>query len=264
MNRLWTALVLLAALRSAAADEIQLANGRRLEGIVTRKTATEVVLEVGAGTITLAAKDVSSISPGRTALHELGERLESVKNSRKASDHYELALWAQAKKLSRPVPALALKAVELDPEHAGARALLRHEKRDGRWLTFEQAQEARGLKWTGDRWATAAELQLIARQRLEAEERRLAAESAREQRREDERRRREEAQAAHEQRLAQIMSQMDGYFYSPSFAFTTPYFRPFWHAPYLRSRRYYQEGWRYGGGGYLWGLGGGWGPRPIP
>lgn len=264
MNRLWMALFLVAATRSAPADEVQLANGRKLEGIVIRKTASEVVVEVGAGTITLAAKDVSSISPGRTALHELNERLESVKNSRKASDHYELALWAKQKQLSRPVLSLSLKAVELDPEHAGARALLRHEKRDGRWLTFEQAQEARGLQWTGDHWATAAEIQLVARQRLEAEARRLAAETAREQRREDERQRREQAQVAQEQRIAQVMSQMDGYFYSPSFAFTTPYFRPFWHAPYLRSRRHYQEGWMYGGGGYSWGLGGGWGPRPIP
>jgi hypothetical protein len=43
---------------------------------------------------------------------------------------------------------------------------------------------------------------------------------------------------------------MDGYFYSPSFAFTTPYFRPYWWAPYLRSRSYYQRGWESGYGGY--------------
>ena len=45
------------------------------------------------------------------------------------------------------------------------------------------------------------------------------------------------------------MSQLDGYFYSPSFAFTTPYFRPYWWAPYVRSRNYYQHGWQYGNSG---------------
>ena len=45
------------------------------------------------------------------------------------------------------------------------------------------------------------------------------------------------------------MSQMDGYFYSPSFCFSA-YYRPYAWAAYERSRGYYQNGWKVNGGGY--------------
>jgi hypothetical protein len=243
------AAVLLAALAGlpASADEIRLANGRKLEGIVLRKTDAEVEIEVGAGRITLSSKDVSSINPGRTALHELAERLEAVRDSRRAEDHYALAAWAKGRGLTQPVEGLCLRALELDPEHAGARAMLRHEKKDGRWLTFEQAQEARGLVWMDDRWVTPAQVVLAQRQRLEAAERRRTADEERKRRQDEERERRERAQAEAEERWARATEGLDGYFYSPSFAFTTPYFRPYPWATYLRSRRFYQEGWRIPG-----------------
>jgi hypothetical protein len=243
----WAAVLGLAAASAASADEVRLANGRKLEGIVISKTDARIEVEVAAGTITLAANDVSSINPGRTPLHELKERMDAVRDSKKASEHYELALWAKERGLTRPLSALCLRAVELDPDHAGARAMLRHEKKDGRWLTYEQAQEARGLVWMGDRWGTKAQGELAEKQRLEAAERRLAADEERKRKQAEDRERRERAQADYEGRLARAMDGLDGYFYSPSFAFTTPYFRPYPWATYLRSRRYYQEGWRYAG-----------------
>lgn len=244
-----TALIVAAAAALAAADEIQLTNGHKLTGNVSKKDAQKVIVEVGAGTITLDAKDVSSINPGATALNEYDARWKDLHSSTKASELYDLLLWAKSKGLTRHVGPLAAKIISLDLDHAGARAELRHEKVGGKWLTFEQAQEARGLVLVDDRWVTKAEIQLMERRRLEAREHAEAAEEARKQHREEERMARQAAVDAYNEQLQAAMSQMDGYFYSPSFCFS-PYFRPYWWAPYQRSRNFYQHSWMYNPGGY--------------
>jgi len=233
----------------AAADEIQLTNGRKLTGKVAKKDANKVVIEVGAGTIVLDAKEVSSVNPGRTAIDEYADKWQSVKDSTKASDFLALAKWAEDNKLTRYSAPLYTKVIALEPENAEARAKLRHEKMGGKWLTFEEAQTARGLVMVEDRWITKAEVQMIERRRLEAKERAMAQAEERERRREEERAARQAAIDDYNARLNAALSQLDGYFYSPSFAFTTPYFRPYWWASYVRSRNYYQNGWQYGGYG---------------
>ena len=244
-----TAVILSAAAGLAAADEVQLTNGSKIVGNVSKKDAQKVVVEVGAGTITLDTKDVSAINLGRTALNEYSDRWKAVENSTNPAPLYDLLLWAKSQGLTRYVAPLALKIITLDPEHAGARAELRHEKINGKWLTFDQAQEARGLVKLEERWVTAAEIQLLAKRRLEAKERSEAAEQARKQRIEDERAAHQAGVDAWNAQVNSAMSQLDGYFYTPSFCFS-PYFRPYWWAPYLRSRNYYQHGWQYNGGGY--------------
>jgi hypothetical protein len=157
-----TAAIVALAATLALADEIQLTNGRKITGNVTKKDASKVTVEVGAGTITLDAKDVSSISPGKTALNEYDERWSAVKDSKKASDLYDLAIWAKSKGLTRHVAPLCTQVLAIDPDHAGAHAELRHEKVAGKWLSYEQAQEARGLVQMDDRWVTKAEIQMMA------------------------------------------------------------------------------------------------------
>jgi len=252
----WTALILALAASLAAADEIQLTNGRKITGNVSKKDAQKVTIEVGAGTITLDAKDVSSINPGKTTLNEFDDRWKQLQNSTNPSELYELLKWAKAQGLTRHVAPLAGKILSIDPEHAGAHAELRHEKMGGKWLTFEQAQEARGLILVDDRWVTKAEIQLMERRRLETRERAEAAEEARKQHREEERMAHQAAAEAYTAQMNSAMSQLDGYFYSPSFCFS-PYFRPYWWAPYVRSRNNYQHGWMYdgyGGNGGYYGL----------
>jgi len=249
----WTALILAAAATLAAGDEIQLTNGSKLTGNVSKKDAQKVTIEVGAGTITLDAKDVSAINPGKTALNEYEERSKPLQNSTNASELFELRKWARSQGLTRYVAPLAAKIIAIDPEHAGARAELRHEKIGGKWLTFEQAQEARGLVLMDDRWVTKAEIQLLEKRRLEARERAEAAEDARKRHREEDRMARQAAVEAYNAEMNAALSQMDCYFYSPSFCFS-PYFRPYWWAPYARSRNYYQHGWMVGGYGGYYGL----------
>jgi hypothetical protein len=243
-----SALIVALVASVASADEVKLTNGRKITGKVTKQDANQVVVEVGAGTITLNAKDVSAVDKGRTAIDEYQEKWNGVKDSTKASDFLALAKWAEENKLTRYSPELFRKVIALEPDNAQARAGLRHEKMGGKWLTFEEAQAARGLVLVDDRWITKAEVQMIEKRRLEARERAMAAQEERERRAEEARAARQAAIDEYNARYAAAMADLDGYFYSPSFAFTTPYFRPYWWAPYVRSRSYYQHGWRYNGG----------------
>jgi hypothetical protein len=252
MKQLFLSVVIAALGASlAAADEIQLTNGHKITGKVSKKDGGKVVVEVGAGTIILDANEVSAVNPGHTAIDDYEDKWKSVKDSSKASDYYDLAKWAGDNKLTRYVAPLCLKVIALEPDHSAARAKLHHEKMGGKWLTYEEAQTARGLVLLEDRWITKTEVQLIEKRRLEAKERAMAAAEERERRRDEERMARQAAIDDYNTRLNAAMSQMDGYFYSPSFAFTTPYFRPYWWAPYQRSRSYYQRGWESGYGGVV-------------
>ncbi len=251
MNRtILASLVTVLAASLAAADEVQLANGKKItNAMVSKPSADKVLVEVGAGTITLSAKEVSSINPGRTPLHEYKDKEKAAMAAGKASDLWDLAQWAKQNRLSRYVGPLAEKVIAADPNHEGARRELRHEKVGGKWLTYEQAQEAKGLRLVDGRWITAAEVELREKRRMEAEERAMARKREREERAEEQRRRRQQAVDDYNAMMARQLSQLDGYFYRPS-EFWPPYFRPYWWAPYLRSRRYYQEGWMYGNSGF--------------
>ena len=232
----------------AAADEVQLTNGRKITGKVTRKDANKVTVEVGAGTIVLDAKEVSAVNPGRTALDEYQDKWTGVKDSQKASDFLNLAKWAADNKLTRYLPGLYFRVIALDADNAEARAALRHEKVGGKWLTFEEAQTARGLVLHEDRWITKAEVQLIEKRRLEAKERAMAAAEERRIRADEARAARQAAIDEYNRQYEAAMAGLDGYFYSPSFAFTTPYFRPYPWASYYRSRNVFQHGWKVGWG----------------
>jgi hypothetical protein len=241
----------------AAADEILLTNGRKLVGLHIRdpKSADKVTVEVPAGVIVLDAKMVSSVNPGRTLMHDYHDRAQKLEGSKSASDLWGLATWCKENKLTGYVPGLAHRTIAADPEHAAARAELRFVKRGGKWLTWEQDQEAQGKKLVDGRWMTQAEIELIEKAKAQAAAKRAAAE-------EEKAKKAAESQERHRKMMEEValaqarqVAMLDGYFHSPSFAFTTPYFRPYWWAPYVRSRRYYQEGWMYsGGGGYTYDL----------
>lgn len=230
------ALVALAA-SGAAADEFKLVNGRTIEGIERPDPARpgKVVIEVGIGVIELDAKAVLSKAPGRTALHEYYERWDRVKGAKKASDFFDLAQWAKANRCSKFVLVLCERAVSIDPDHAGARAELGHQKVGGKWMTFEEAQAAKGLALFEGRWVTTAEKELVEKERLEAKERALAAQKEREQKREEERQRRQQAVQEYNEWLARESQLPYGYFHRPSW-FWPAYYRPYPWVPYQHKR----------------------------
>lgn len=251
---LLAALIVAVAVPAAWADEVTLTNGRKITGLHRKEGAPagKVVVEVPLGTIILDANDVSSVSPGRTDLHRFEEQRAAIEQSAKASDWFELARWCKERGITRHVTALCQKVVALDAEHAGARRELGHEKIGGKWLNFEQAQEAKGLALYEGNWMTLAEKEaqdeLQKKRRLEAKQRALALKAEQDKKKEEERQRRLKAAEEHRAWMSQQLAGLDGYFYRPDW-FWPAYFRPYPWASYVRSRRVFQEGWRYNGGG---------------
>ena len=248
------AAVVTAGATFARADEVTLNNGNKIPNArrIESKDPGKVILEVGAGRIELDAKQVSSVSPGSTPLHEFDGKLAEIKASTKASDFWDLAQWCKQKGVPKYVGRLCMDVIRLDPAHEGAHRELGHEKLDGKWLTHEQAMEKKGFKLEGDRWMTKSEIEPQEKHRLEAKERELAQKADRERRKQEAlERRMAEIEAANDWYARQV-APLDGYFYQAS-EFWPAYFRPYPWAAYLRSRRNYQYG--DGGGGGLYGGG---------
>jgi hypothetical protein len=232
------AAVLALAASRAAADEFNLANGRKIEGIERPDPARpgKIVIEVGAGVIELDTRDVVSKSPGRTVLHEYYERWDRVKDSKKAGEYYRLARWARENGCHKFVAPLCEKAIEINPDHAGAREMLGYRKADGKWLTFEESQAARGLVLFEGRWVTVAERELTEQSRLEARARAEAARLERERRAEEARLRREEAAREYGEWMAARYPELPyGYMVQPS-EFWPAYYRPYPWVPYMYKR----------------------------
>jgi len=133
MKSAMAATFLLSLSAAAVADEVRLAQGRSLVGIA-RKEDGRVVVETRHGTITVPAADVTSVVPGRTALHEYRERLAALGPSPDAAQVYALSIWAREQGLVRYVAALHQWTIALDPNHREARNDLDYVQVQGRWV----------------------------------------------------------------------------------------------------------------------------------
>lgn len=234
----------------AWADVVTLTNGRKIEGITSTESRQpgKVIVEVGAGTITLDAKEVSSVEKGRTALHDYYDRVEKAKGSNRAQDWVDLAQWSRENKLFRFVRPLADRAIALEPDNEGARRLAGFRRVGDKWMTEDEEMQAKGMvKSAEGAWITKAEQELREKRRLEAEERALVARMERDQRREDERRRRREAVEDYNDQVARATQLPYGYLYQPNW-FWPAYYRPYPWTVYQYKRAPSYGG--YTGGGY--------------
>ena len=156
-------LALLAAL--AAADVIVLKDGRRIEGQVVKKTSTEVVVKTSVGEVTFPRQDVVEIIPQKTTQEEYEERLAACKT---AEDYYQLGKWCVEQRLKRRAEKLYRRAIEVDPDHAGARRELGFVEHRGEWVTpaerdrriaaeYEAEMKAKGFVLFDGRWVSPEE-----------------------------------------------------------------------------------------------------------
>jgi len=125
---------------AAAADEVKLKSGRVVEGIA-RQEPGQVVVETGLGTLTFPADQVSSIVPGRTALHEYQERIAALGQGPQVDAVFETALWARDHHLTRYVNTLLQWTLAIDPDHPQARKMLDYVKYEGRWIPSRERDE---------------------------------------------------------------------------------------------------------------------------
>lgn len=189
----FTVLFAFAGSSFAAADEVVLRNGHRVIGIQSEEK-DRIVVETGYGTVSYPRTEVVSVTKGDTPLHAWPVRYAEVEKSTNAADFTRLAEWARENGMPKYVRPMMLRAVELDPDNAEARASLGFVKHEGRWIPQHELRKAQGQVQEGGRWMNKLEKELAEQRRLEAESRKLDRESETKKKEERRKRAREEAE----------------------------------------------------------------------
>lgn len=133
---------------STTADEVVLRNGAVFEGIVT-ETGDRVVVKMAVGTMSFKKIDVASVRKTEDALSVYEKRAAEAAT---AEARYELGTWARERGLARQAEAQFEKAIDQDPEHAGARRALGYEKHEGKWVRFDDLMLSKGFVKVGNGW----------------------------------------------------------------------------------------------------------------
>jgi hypothetical protein len=162
------ALALLALLGAGArADVIHYKDGRRLEGRITARTATELTVQTDFGAIRVPLSKVERIEEKATPREELATRRAALRDD-DAQGLLELAAWAGEAGLAAERLALLREVVRADPLHVEANTALGRVRVDGRWLEPAEVEawvaeraaemEAQGLAWDGAGWSPIGEV----------------------------------------------------------------------------------------------------------
>ncbi len=164
--RLVAAFLCLFLAGGAAADEVRLANGSRVRGVIVERTPTHVVLEVGPGRITLPVDQVLGIRQGATALAEFKRRAEQLSDL-DLEGWLALGRWARERNLLTQATEAFEHVARIQPENAEAQTALGRVFHAGRWVTPEEAYRAQGLVLFEGRWMTPAERSALVRMETE-------------------------------------------------------------------------------------------------
>lgn len=101
-------------------------DGRVLTGKVVEEDASKIVLQMPYGKATIRREQIKKIVNAEALIDEHKERLAKCKTG---EDFYQLALWAQKKKLDRKLIRDDMeKAIKADPNHLGARTYLGYKR----------------------------------------------------------------------------------------------------------------------------------------
>jgi hypothetical protein len=171
---------------TAFADDVSLTSGGTISGIV-REESDWVRVEVPSGMVSFPTSQVDRIERKKHVLHEYYEKSALLEKSKDSKALYDLAAWAKEKGLTRMMTELSGRILALEPGHEGAHTLLGHEKREGSWLSMDEAKRADGLVRFQGRWIAAAERDRVLREEDQA--RQAATERYEQRKREEEERR---------------------------------------------------------------------------
>lgn len=152
-------LLVLALPLSALADEVTTADGRKLVGRVTSEGDDVTVLTYKEGPITVSKADVKATRKGATLYDEYDKKKSEFEET--AEGHAKLGDWCKGKGLLWQAREEWKAAVKIDAEHEAARKALGDKKTKDGWQTFEEQQEAKGLKLFEGRWIKPDEIEKI-------------------------------------------------------------------------------------------------------
>lgn len=140
VRRLLGPLAALLAALPLLGDVIYTTDRRKYEGRVVRETEEAVTIRTYAdGEITIPRSKIKKWVKRRSRFDDYEDRLKRSKPET-ADDHVRLGYWCARKGLKQLAEEHFRRALDLDPDHEGARRGLGMRKIDGRWVSPEEAR----------------------------------------------------------------------------------------------------------------------------
>ncbi|MCX7703423.1 MAG: HEAT repeat domain-containing protein [Planctomycetota bacterium] len=139
------------------ADVVHLKDGGKVEGTVLESTWRVQVRLPNGSVVEFKPDDVVKIDYSELPPEkEYEKRLEGVPKD-DAEAYYRLGLWCREKGLKKQSEECLKKAIELEPDHTGARTALGYVRHKGEWVLYEEMMKDKGLVLYKGRWMTPAE-----------------------------------------------------------------------------------------------------------
>jgi len=156
---------------AAGADELYLRSGGHLSGVVVEQRPDAVVIDVGAGRVTLPAALVLRVVEGTPSFAIFRDRAARLADA-DVTGWLALAAWARDHELLTQARQAFEHVLTVDPGNPVAHRELGHVQLDGRWMTAEESYRARGYVYFEGTWITPEERAgLIADRAAEAQAR---------------------------------------------------------------------------------------------
>ena len=156
-----------AVVAASRADVIELTGGGQLEGKLVQsddgdKSAFLIDLAAG-GRVTVPRSEVTRVDAASDAETEYQKLARSSPDTVDA--HWKLSEWCRQHKLTADRQRHLERIVELDPNHAEARAALGFRQKDGKWMDRDDVMTARGLVLYQGQYVTPQHVELMQRQK---------------------------------------------------------------------------------------------------
>lgn len=142
-TRLLCGLLLMAVLALlsplAAGDVLYLRTGGTVEGEILEQTEEVYRLRTSLGIVSVPVASVLRVDPAPSPFAEYDRRREQAPDS--AEGQFALAQWCDSVGMRAEKRKHLLRVIELDPEHAGARAALGYVRINGLWVDGRAAEK---------------------------------------------------------------------------------------------------------------------------
>lgn len=146
------------------ADLIKLNSGGEIRGKLlplskTGSDETRTMQTLTGGSITVNAQQIKFITNRSLSIENYESKSREIEDTVEA--HLKLAEWCSKNHLRAQRKQEMEHIIRLDPDHSKARASLSYTKRDGEWMTRDEAMRKNGyIKYKG-RYVSSAELELL-------------------------------------------------------------------------------------------------------
>jgi HEAT repeat protein len=149
------------------ADIFELSGSGHLEGKLlpaddSSKLNCTIELSAG-GRVTIARSQISKIDTVTDAVAEYQKRARTSPDTVDA--HWQLAEWCREHKLREERRQHLDRILELNPNHADARAALGFHQKDGQWMNRDDVMASRGLVLFDGKYVTPQQVELLKQQK---------------------------------------------------------------------------------------------------